>query len=167
MEDRGDRGWLDRAVRITVQLALAQAARGERVAQLRDVPGLEHVRREEAHDLRVAAGAGEDVVLLEQLALHVLRGPARAQPDEETRALRADHRARRCSCSRSCCDSSRTLASRPSLSMMSTTVSITAQAIGPPPKVVPRSSCLQVLRDVVGHQQRRARKARRRAPWPS
>jgi len=43
---------------------------------------------------------------------------------------------------RICADRRRTLSSRFSLSMMSTTASTIAQASGPPPKVVPRSSVL-------------------------
>ena len=43
--------------------------------------------------------------------------------------------------------------------MMSMHASMSAQAIGPPPKVVPRASIFTVRRDVVGHQQRRAREA--------
>ena len=61
--------------------------------------------------------------------------------------------------SRICRASSRTLASRPSLSMMSTTASISAQAIGPPPKVVPRSPVARCAATCVRHQQRRAREA--------
>ena len=128
------------------------------VAQRVDVLRLEHVRRQDADDVRIAARAGQDV------ARRAVRA-ARPSPGDAC-AGRAGNPRPACrspgpttQVSRICRDSVRTFSSRPSLSMMSTTVSIIAQAIGPPPNVVPRSSDLQVRRDVIGHQQRRARKA--------
>ena len=62
--------------------------------------------------------------------------------------------------SRSSAPSRRTFASRPSCSMMSITASIIAQASGPPPNVVPRSSVASSRATSSGHQERRAGEAR-------
>jgi len=56
------------------------------------VGSVEHVRGQHAHDARVAARAGQDLVIVQQLALHVLCGAARAQSQQEACTLRAHDR---------------------------------------------------------------------------
>ena len=51
-----------------------------------DVLVLEDERRQQAHDVRIAAGAGEDAAL-EQLRLDLLGRPRGAQPEQEACAL--------------------------------------------------------------------------------
>ena len=91
---------------------MTRSARESRVAQRRDVPRLEHERREDAHHVRVAAGAGQDVVRRAARAARPspaaacagragTRRPASRRPGPTTQV------------SRICCDSRRTLASRP------------------------------------------------------
>ena len=110
-------------------------------------------------DVRIGARAGEDVEL-EQLGLHVLRGPRRAQAEQQAGALRRRRPGRRRTSRGSRAERCRTFSSRFSDSMMSMTASTIAQAIGPPPNVVPSVSDLQIGRDVIGDQHRRHREAR-------
>ena len=149
-----------------VEEALHARLRSEqRVAQHVDVLFLEDVGRQQAQDVRIARGAREDAAL-EQLGLDLpwpaaaVRSPT-SSPAPWCAVTGSDDAAAR-GCRRRC---ARTRSSSPSDSMASITASMAAQAIGPPPKVVPRASSLSARGDARPTSAAPRTGSRCPAPW--
>jgi hypothetical protein len=103
--------------------------------------GFEDKRWQQAQHARVGAGAGEDVAL-EQLAWISRAGRLQTSPSRKPAPWMAVT-GPTTQVPRICSDSVRTRSSRPSSRITASTVSMAAQAIGPPPKVVPSSPTLR------------------------
>ena len=166
----GERQQLDdllaRQVRQVEEVVHAELQIDQRGAQPVDVFLFEYEGGQQAQDRRIACGAGEDVPGQQRL-LHILGGfvelAARAEiPGPGSRSTGPTLQV-----SRRYADTRRTLASRSSCLDGVEVASATAQAIGPPPNVVPRFSSLSRRGDRRRQQQRRHRESRCPAPWRS
>src|ERR1700722_523610 len=82
--------------------------RHERIAQEVDVLFLQNVGRQQAYDLRVAAGAGQDAARKER-RMHILRGTVEHEPNEKPRTLMCDDRAHRAGVADVCADATHPL----------------------------------------------------------